>query len=74
MSEAERIAFVIEQRGFDKALLWAEMVYKIYRRAVLDKRHFASKPYYRRKVIDSYLELKRWFMTNKAMNNARGER
>lgn len=32
----------------------------IYRRAVLDKRHFASTGEYRRLFVESYCEFKRW--------------
>jgi len=33
---------------------------KIYRRAVLNKRHHASLPEYRHKFIESYCDFKRW--------------
>ena len=60
MSEIERIDFVKQQRGDEGLKLWLDQTISIYRKAVLDKSHFASNNHYRRKFIESYIELKRF--------------
>jgi len=41
----------------------------IYRRAVLDRTHFASLSEYRRLFIRSYLEFKRWLRSHEREGN-----
>jgi hypothetical protein len=42
---------------------------KIYRRAVFDKSHDASLPEYRRKLIQSYCDVKRWLTKTRGNAN-----
>jgi len=60
VSEQGRIKFLIRRDGLERAIDWVNRTMRIYRRAVLDKRHFASGGGYRRKFIESYCEFKRW--------------
>ncbi len=59
-NEAERLAFLINRDGLESATQWACSTYKLYRKAVTNKNHFASKKGYRGKFIKSYCELKRF--------------
>lgn len=59
-TEGERIKFVINQRGFSRALAWAHITKRIYRKAILDKRCHGSFREYKEKFIESYLTLKRF--------------
>ena len=58
--EAGRIAFLLQRDGHEATVQWIASVIRIYRRAVLNKSHFASTPYYRRRFICSYCDFKRW--------------
>jgi hypothetical protein len=58
--ENERIEFLVQRDGVEAAVAWVDHTIRIYRRAVLDKRHFASTSEYRRKFIKAYCEFKRW--------------
>ena len=57
-SEADRLNFLINRDGLESAKQWACFTYKLYRKAVTNKAHFASKKGYRKKFIRSYCELK----------------
>ena len=58
--ERGRIEFLVRRDGLMAAVAWVDRTMRIYRRAVLDKRHFASTSEYRRKFIEAYCEFKRW--------------
>lgn len=58
--EKGRIEFLVRRDGVEAAAGWVDRTMRIYRRAVLDKRHFASRDEYRRKFIEAYCEFKRW--------------
>ena len=58
-TERERVMFIYDRDGYDEAIEWAKRTYKIYRSCVLNKRHFASKVMYRRRFIESYIDLKK---------------
>ncbi len=58
--EAGRIALLLERDGRDATLRWVRNVVRTYRQAVLNKRHFASTPYYRLRFIAAYCDFKRW--------------
>ena len=58
--EAGRIDFLLKRDGHDATVLWIQKVIGIYRRAVVNKKHFASTPLYRRKFIGAYCDFKRW--------------
>jgi hypothetical protein len=58
--EPGRIEFLVRRDGVDAAVVLVDRTMRVYRRAVLDKRHFASASEYRRKFIEAYCEFKRW--------------
>lgn len=58
--ESDRIAFVVKRDGRKAATEWVQCTLRIYRRAVLDRHHFASTREYRRGFIESYCDFKRW--------------
>ena len=71
MSEAQRFSFLVERDGLQGALEFAEVTYKMYRKAVLQSRktghtkpHHASLPEYRETFIRSYLYLKQQVLNN----------
>ncbi len=64
-SETGRIAFLLQRDGHEATVQWIGSVIRIYRRAVLNKSHFASTPYYRRKFIGAYCDFKRWLGTQR---------
>lgn len=59
-AEAQRLALVEQRDGRDAARAFASRSLRIYRQAVLNPRHFAATPLYRRRFIESYLEFKRY--------------
>lgn len=69
MSEQARIEFLIERDGLPEATVWVRNTMNIYRRAVLNKGHFAHGHPYRYRFIVAYLEFKRWLR----MGSANGE-
>lgn len=58
VSERSRIAWLIERDGAEQTRAWARRTEGLYRTAVLDRSHFAHTGEYRRRFIESYLELK----------------
>jgi hypothetical protein len=58
--ERARLAFLADRDGRAETANWAQRTLRIYRAAVLDKRHFASTGEYRRKFILSYCAFKHW--------------
>lgn len=63
--ELNRIAFVLERDGEDESLLWAIRSMKNYRRAVLNKKHFASTRTWKKRYIAGYIELKRFVISRR---------
>ena len=61
--EAARIAFLLERDGDVSTLAWVRRTLGIYRRAVLDSRHFASTEY-RRRFLASCADFRRWLATH----------
>jgi hypothetical protein len=59
-NEQGRLEFLVQRDGAAATVEWARRTMGIYRRAVLDKRHFASTSGYRQPFIESYCEFKRW--------------
>jgi hypothetical protein len=57
-SERARIERLVERDGAQQARAWARRTEALYRTAVLDHSHFAHSGEYRRRFIESYLELK----------------
>lgn len=58
--EDGRIAFLMQRDGREATIRWLRSIIKTYRRAVLNRRHFASTPYYRYRFIGAYCDFKRW--------------
>jgi len=58
--EQERIDFLVRRDGTASAIVWVRRTMRIYRRAVLDKRHHASVPGFRHRFIVSYRTFKTW--------------
>lgn len=60
MSELGRIGFLLQRDGLEATIAWVRRTVRIYRRAVLDERNYASTQEYRRAFIRAYCEFKRW--------------
>lgn len=59
-----RIDFLVARDGIDSAIDWVRRTMRIYRQAVLNKRHYASAPEYRRRFIAAYCVFKTWLARN----------
>lgn len=57
--ERDRVDLVARRDGHVAAVAYARRCRNIYRAAVLNKRHHASRGLYRRRFIESYLSFKR---------------
>ena len=64
--EASRIGFLLQRDGAAATLEWVRRTLTIYRRAVLERRHFASDPQYRARFVASCLDFRRWLAANGA--------
>ena len=58
--EAARIGLLLARDGEAATRDWVRRTLGIYRRAVLDSRHFAHTPGYRRKFLASCADFRRW--------------
>jgi hypothetical protein len=58
--ERARLGQLLERDGAAQARSWARRTAALYRTAVLDHEHYAHTAAYRRRFIESYLELKRF--------------
>ncbi len=56
--ESTRFQFIVQRDGLEEALSWVRQTIGIYRTAVFDKGHFASKREYKRKFIVGYKQFK----------------
>ncbi len=63
-AEAARIAFLRQRDGAADTLSWVRRTLAIYRRAVLDRRHFAHDARYRARFVCSCLVFRRWLAAN----------
>ncbi|HUY02347.1 MAG TPA: hypothetical protein VMV33_03600 [Rhodocyclaceae bacterium] len=63
-AEASRIEFLLQRDGTAATLIWVCRTLAIYRRSVLDPRHFAHTSEYRLKFVASCLEFRRWLSAN----------
>lgn len=54
------VTYLVEHRGRDAALTYARQTSQVYRKAVLNRQHFASTAQYRRAFIMSYLFYKHY--------------
>lgn len=62
--EASRVEFLLDRDGIDATLIWVRRTLMIYRRALLDRRHFAHATEYRRKFVASCLGFRCWLAAN----------
>ena len=58
--EGKRIGLLLERDGATATRDWVKRTLAIYRRAVLDPSHFASRPEYRRDYLASCADFRRW--------------
>lgn len=63
-AEASRIEFLLQRDGAAATLIWVRRTLAIYRRSLLDRRHFAHIAEYRLKFVASCLEFRRWLVAN----------
>jgi len=56
--EGDRIAFLLARDGERATVEWVRRTMRIYRRAVLDRAHYAGAGEYRRAFIESYRDFK----------------
>lgn len=68
-AEASRIEFLLQRDGAAATLVWVRRTLAIYRRSVLDRRHFAHAAEYRLKFVASRLEFRRWLVANGGYGN-----
>ncbi len=64
-AEAARIEFLLRRDGAAATLAWVRRTLAIYRRAVLDRRHFARSAECRLKFVASCLEFRSWLAANR---------
>jgi hypothetical protein len=62
--EKSRVEFLLQRDGAAVTVVWVRRTLAIYRRAVLDRRHFAHTSQYRLEFIVSCLEFRRWLIAN----------
>lgn len=62
-AEASRIAFLVGRDGEKATIEWVKRTLAMYRRAVLDRSHFASSPGFRRLYLASCACFRRWLAT-----------
>lgn len=58
--EGRRIGLLLARDGPAATREWVKRTLGIYRRAVLDRSHFASRPEYRRRYLASCADFRRW--------------
>lgn len=64
--EQERIKFIVERDGLEKALAWAAQTFEIYKDALVgDGKSHLKLPHYRPGVVDSLRVLRRFVRENK---------
>ncbi len=68
-AEASRIEFLLQRDGAAATLVWVRRTLAIYRRAVLDRTHFAHMTEYRLKFVASCLEFRHWLIANVGYGN-----
>ena len=68
-AEASRIDLLLQRDGLAATLIWVRRTLAIYRRAVLDRRHFAHTAEYRLRFVASCLEFRHWLVANSGYKN-----
>jgi len=63
-AEASRVEFLLQRDGPAATLIWVRRTLAIYRRSVLDARHFAHTAEYRLEFVASCLEFRSWLAAN----------
>lgn len=69
--EGRRIRLLLERDGLDATRQWVKRTLRAYRRAVLERSHFASTPGYRREFLASCADFRRWLRHAPPMNGER---
>lgn len=69
--EAARIELLLERDGAAATRMWIHRTLVIYRRSVLDRRHFAHTADYRLKFVVSCLVFRQWLAANGGYGNRR---
>jgi hypothetical protein len=64
-AEGRRIGLLLDRDGLQSTREWVERTLGIYRAAVLDRSHFASRPEYRRDYLASCADFRRWLRMNR---------
>ncbi len=72
MVEQQRINFLLRRDGKEACIAWVTRTMVIYRRAVLNPRHFASSKEYRRSYIAAYCLFKRWLAQQTSRTGSKG--
>lgn len=68
-AETDRLNSLEQSCGKECARRFAEQTLGIYRRSVLNKRHFASQGHYRRRFIEAYIEIKTYVLNHRPARN-----
>ena len=68
-AEASRIELLLRRDGLAATSIWVRRTLAIYRRAVLDRRHFAHTAEYRLRFVASCLEFRCWLVANGGYGN-----
>jgi len=72
VGEDGRIGFLLERDGLEATIAWVWRTLRIYRAAVLDKNHHASRDGFRRGYVESYCDFKRWLSRMHALRSPDG--
>jgi hypothetical protein len=68
--ESARIEFLLQRDGAEATLIWVQRTLVIYRRALLNRKHFAHSSEYRRKFVASCLSFRSWLALAEKKNGA----
>jgi hypothetical protein len=69
--ESARIEFLLQRDGAEATLIWVQRTLVIYRRALLNRKHFAHSSEYRRKFVASCLSFRSWLALNGDYGNGK---
>jgi hypothetical protein len=66
VGEEYRIRFLTQRDGLEATIAWVWRTLRIYRAAVLDKKHHASSEGFRRDFLQSCCDFRRWLSEMRA--------
>ena len=66
VGEECRIGFLTRRDGLEATIAWVWRTLRIYRAAVLDKKHHASSEAFRRNFLQSCCDFRRWLSEMRA--------